>query len=206
VAYTVSFGGHSNLGRTLRYLCTGVQPDGSLRPPHDYGVVIILLNAAPLMVPTEQVEGLRRGILTFLRASHLDMVDHAKARLVFDESIAMEASLADPARSLLHDVNTRAVGHLGPLLLPHVDRVTLDPSLSPERSPAPTSPVYLLHGADDNVIPAIESRRLADSLRRRGADVTLLATPLITHAELDRDTNPRDVWNLLSFWGAVLAQ
>jgi dienelactone hydrolase len=206
VAFTVSFGGHANLGRTMRYLCTGLQPDGSMRPPHDYGVVIILLNAAHLLVPPAQVEPLREAIRTFLRASHIDMVDHARARLVFDEAIAREASLPEPARTLLHSVNTRDVGRLGPLLFPHVDRATTSPSLSPERSPAPSAPVYLLHGADDNVIPAVESRLLADALRRQGTPVTLLTTALITHAEVDRPPRPGEVWDLLTFWGSVLSR
>ena len=43
VGWVLSFGGHGDLPRTLRYLCTGILPDGRVRPPHDYGVVIILL-------------------------------------------------------------------------------------------------------------------------------------------------------------------
>ena len=42
--------------------------------------------------------------------------------------------------------------------------------LSPARAAAPAAHVYLLHGTDDNVIPAIESYLLADTLRRRGVD------------------------------------
>jgi hypothetical protein len=208
VASVVAFGGHGNLGRTLRYLCTGLQPDGTLRPPHDYGVVIILLNGAHLMVPADQVDGLRTGIRTFLRASHIDMVDHARARRVFDEAIALEATLEEPARTLLllHYVNTRDVARLGPLLLPHVDRVTTDASLSPERSPAPAAPVFLLHGTDDNVIPAVESTLLSAYLRANGTPVRVLLSPLIIHAELDEAPALPDIWNLLAFWGQVLAR
>lgn len=206
VAFTVSFGGHGDLARVLRYLCTGVQADGTSRPPHDYGVVIILLNAADRLLPPEDVEPLRHGILTFLRASHIDMVDHTRARLVFDEAIALEAGLAPAAARLLHLVNTRDVAALGPILLPHVEGFAADPALSPERSPAPRSPVFLLHGADDNVIPAIESARLAENLAARGTPVRLLVTPLITHAEVDRRTAARDVWDLLGFWGDILSR
>ena len=46
-----------------------------------------------------------------------------------------------------------------------------DPALSPERSAPPPVPVYLLHGTDDNVIPAVESALLAADLRARGGDV-----------------------------------
>ena len=37
IAYILSFGGHGNLPRVLRYLCTG---EGGPRPPHPYGVAV----------------------------------------------------------------------------------------------------------------------------------------------------------------------
>ena len=83
-------------------------------------------------------------------------------------------------------VNARDVAHLGPLLLPHAAVLGGDPALSPAPAPPAAAPVYLLHGADDNVIPAIESSLLADSLRAKGVTVRHLATPLITHAEVDK--------------------
>ena len=79
-----------------------------------------------------------------------------------------------------------------------------DVALSPEKAPPPAAPVYLLHGTDDNVIPAVESKLLADSLRARGARVHQLATPLITHAEVDRSAAVRVLWDLISFWANLL--
>jgi predicted esterase len=79
-----------------------------------------------------------------------------------------------------------------------------DETLSPSRSPAPPFPVYLLHGTDDNVIPAMESALLAGTLRSHGADVTQLATPLITHAEVDRSAAARAIWDLVRFWTNLL--
>ncbi|HYO72159.1 MAG TPA: hypothetical protein VEU33_39410, partial [Archangium sp.] len=75
VAFAFSLGGHGELSRVLAFLCTGVEPGGQYRKPHDYGVAIILLNVAHRVVPAEQVETLRAGILTFLRASHLALRD-----------------------------------------------------------------------------------------------------------------------------------
>ena len=57
VALVLSLGGHGELPRTMRYLCTGIEPDGQQRPPHDYGVVIILLGVADRVVPPDQVAG-----------------------------------------------------------------------------------------------------------------------------------------------------
>jgi predicted esterase len=100
-------------------------------------------------------------------------------------------------------VNARDVKRLGPLLLPHVAALAGDPALSAERSPAPRAPVYLLHGVDDNVIPAVESSRLARYLEP-ATGVHLLLTPLITHAEVDRPADVREIWKLISFWSGVL--
>jgi hypothetical protein len=194
---------HGDLPRTLRYLCTGIQPDGARRPPHDYGVVIILLGAAERLVPAEQVEPLRAAILTFLEASHVDMVDKPRAAGIFERARTMTADLGEPARTLMTYVNTRDVDHLGPVLLPHVSAMG-DPALSPAKSVPPAGTVYLLHGADDNVIPAVESVLLAEDLKRRGGRVYQLATPLITHAEVDRTPTAMEVWNLVRFWAGPL--
>lgn len=203
VAYVLSFGGHGDLPRTLRYLCTGRLPDGTLRPPHDYGVAIILLGVAGRVVPAGQAPALREAILTFLHASHLDMVDKTRAAQQFAIANALAAALPEPSRTMMAYVNTRDVARLGPLLLPHVAALGGDDALSPARAAAPDFPVYLLHGTDDNVIPAAESVLLASALRSRGADVTRLATPLITHAEVDRSAAAGAVWALVRFWGGV---
>src|SRR5687767_11718281 len=203
-AWVLSFGGHGDLPRTLRYLCTGQQPDGSMRPPHDYGVVIILLGVADRLVPPDQAEPLREAVRTFLRASHLDMVDKAKGALEFERARTLGAQLPEPARTLMGWVNERNVAQLGPALLPHVAAMGGDPSLSPERNPPPRAPVYLLHGADDNVIPAAESAVLAADLRRRGARVVQLASPLITHAEVDHPPGAVEIWRLIRFWAGPL--
>jgi dienelactone hydrolase len=204
VDFVMSFGGHGDLPRTLRYLCTGIQPDGSLRPPHDYGVAIILLGVADRVVPAEQVSSLRDAILSFLEASRLDMVDKAKSQAEFARARSLASNLAEPSRTLMGYVNDRDVRRLGPILLPHVSALGGDPSLSPSRSNPPAAAVYLLHGADDNVIPAAESVLLARELRDRGITVHHLTTPLITHAEVDRPPSPGEIWQLVRFWGTLL--
>jgi dienelactone hydrolase len=206
IAFVMSFGGHGDLARTLRYLCTGIQPDGQHRPPHDYGVAIILLSVADAVVPPEQVEPLRAAILTFLEGSRLDMVDKARSATEFARAQALAAALAEPARSLMRYVNERDVTHLGARLLPHVTKIGDDRMLSPSLEAAPAAPVYLLHGTDDNVIPAIESSLLADTLRARGVTVHQLATPLITHAEVDRSATAAAMWRLVRFWAGLLAE
>jgi dienelactone hydrolase len=202
VAYVISFGGHSSLPDVVTFLLTGRQPDGTHRDPHDYGVVVTLMNTAEQMVPADQVDGLRAAITSFMSASHLAMVDQKAAAAEFTRTQAMTASLPEPSRTLMTWVNTRNVKALGPALLPHAGAFAGDPSLSPARTTTVTAPVFLLHGADDNVVPAIESRRLADALAPR-TTVHLLVTSLITHAEVDRPPTAGEIWALVRFWKAV---
>jgi dienelactone hydrolase len=206
ISFVLSFGGHGDLPRTLEYLCTGVQPDGSHLPPHDYGVAIILLGVADRVVPADQVEPLRAGILTFLEGSRLDMVDRDAAAREFAQARRMVEALPGPAASLLRAVNDRDVAALGPILLPHVHDFAADPALSPARAPAPAGVVYLLHGAGDTVIPTVESALLAEDLRSRGVRVRHLATPLITHTHVENGAAIQDVWRLVRFWAALLGE
>ncbi len=216
VAYVLSFGGHGNLPRVLQFLCTGVQPTGPglpqnadgtgvFRTPHDYGVAVILYGVTELMVPPEQVPPLQAGIRTFLLASQEALVDRNRADRMFQQAREMEAPLPEPARTFLHWVNARDVQHLGPALLPHVQALGGDSAISPERAPqVPAAPVFLLHGADDSVIPAIESQLLGRYLADHGTDAHVLLSGLITHAEVDKSAAASEALKLIGFWGGVL--
>ncbi len=204
VSAVVSLGGHADLPRTLRYLCTGDEPGSPHHPPHDYGVVIILLGVLDRVVPADQVPALREAVLTFLEASRLDLFDKAKSLAEAEHAKQLGEALPEPSRTIMGYVNARNVAHLGPLLLPHVASMGGDPALSPALSPPPSARVYLLHGTGDNVIPAAESVFLAKGFAERQVPVELLVTPLITHAEVDQASDFTDIWRLIAFWSRAL--
>jgi dienelactone hydrolase len=215
VAYVLSFGGHDDLPRVLRYLCTGQEalPGQQLtgqqvftRAPHDYGVAIILLGVADRVVPPAQVEKLRAGVRRYLWASALDGgVDKSKAQAEFDAVRAMTKTLPQPSATLLRETLDRDVVHLGARLLPYVGHYGGAPSLSVSKSAKPTAPIFLLHGTEDNVIPPVESEYLANDVRGH-ASVRLLLSGLISHAEADRQPTFTDVTALASFWGDLLSR
>lgn len=217
VAYVFSFGGHDDLPRVLRYLCTGSEPYPahelgiqSDRPfvlaPHDYGVAVILLGAADRLLPKAQVEPLRAAVRRYLLASALDTnVDKAAAAREFDALTQLARTMPEPSATLLRYVNDRDVVHLGPRLLPFVGASGADAALSVSKSPKPSAPVFLLHGTEDNVIPSVESEYLAQDLRGH-APVRLLLSGLISHAEADRPVHVGDVMQLAGFWGDLLAR
>jgi len=216
-AFVFSFGGHANFQRVLRFLCSGMEPappgeGGAAAPsgerhrrPHDYGVVIVLLGGADRVVPPEQVEPLRAAILTFLRASHYDLIDQRKAAETFAEARRMADALPEPARTFMAQVNARDVEALGATFLPILGQASHAPALSPDQSPAPACPVYILHGADDNVVPAVESQWLGRYLEGRTRARTLLSR-IITHAELNSEQDQREIWELVDFFASLLRQ
>ncbi len=224
VAFLLSFGGHGNLARVMHYLCSGEvvgdlasarasrvvagAENVEVHPPHDYGVAVVLLTMAERLVPPEQVGPLMAGIEGFLLASSLDMVDKPRAAEEFARMRTYADTLAEPSRTLMRWVNDRSVKELGARLLPVVDALAdhpAMPALSPERAhAAPVAPIYLLHGADDNVIPSIETVLLGEYLQGR-APVTGLLSGLITHAEVNRAPTATEAWRLASFWRQVLS-
>lgn len=210
-AFVVSFGGHSDLPRVIHYLCTGEAPavEGVVTsPPHDYGVAVVLYGMAHLFVPPEQVDALRDGVRTFLLASQLTLVDMDDANAMFAKAREKAKFLPEPSATYLDYVNDRNVKALGRILVPHIDALGADhPAGSPERAPSvPAAPVYLLHGADDSVIPPVESVLLGRHLETRGAKVRVLLSELITHAEVDRSAAAAETWKLVRFWASVLQQ
>lgn len=204
VAYVVSIGGYHDLPRVLRYLCTGLVGD-HVRPPHDYGVVVVLLSVIDRLVPCDQVAPLGAAIRRFLVASYLDDVKSPRASREFSDLRTLAATLPEPSATLLRHVNQRDVVRLGAQLLPYVGDYGNATAFSPSLSPKPTAPVFLIHGLEDNVIPADESTRIADDLSGR-VPVRLLLTPLLSHAAADQPARLQDVLQLAAFWGDLLGR
>ncbi len=221
VAFVFSLGGHDDLVRVLRYLCTGQEPrpvpkvqlasasgtpDPFVMPPHDYGVAVILLAIADRVVPASQVDRLRAGVREFLWASALDGgVDKQSAPAAFERVRDTIRQLPEPSATLLRYVSDRDVIHLGARLLPLLGSQGSEPALSVSKSPKPTAPVFLLHGMGDNVVPPVESEYLAEDLRGH-APVRLLLSGLISHAEADQPVHVADVVELAGFWGELLGK
>jgi dienelactone hydrolase len=207
LASVVSLGGHGDLRRTLHFLTTGRLPDGSSRTPHDYPLAIVALTMAPRLVPEAQISMFEDAIRTFLEAS----LDNGAG---FDHGIPVIARLKDdlvtmpePSQTLVRAILERDVAATGRTLAPYIDELATDAALSPVLSPLPTAPVFLLHGADDNVIPSSETVLLAAEFESQGiGTVRWLLTPLLTHAHLTANAAPGDLWSLVSFWRDVRRQ
>lgn len=221
IAFAFSFGGYADLPRVLRYLCGDARdplPSADERsalvtlgehihvpPPHDYGAVVAMLNLADRLVPAAQVPGLQEAITEFLRASSIDRLDSSRAQGVFARARALGQAMSEPSRTLLDHVNARRVDKLGEALLPILSGLDLPAELSPDRSSAPSAPVFLLHGADDSVVPASEMVWLAKYLQGK-TRVRTFASRLITHAEVNRRAALSEIWQLSDFWRDLMSR
>jgi acetyl esterase/lipase len=131
-----------------------------------------------------------------------------KANSTFAKAREMATMLPEPSKTYLNYVNDRAVDKLGPALVPYLGHIgSENPALSPQRVEHPASaPIFLLHGSGDTVIPAAETAIFSDDLRRKGADVHVLLSELITHAEVNKAATYIDVLKLIHLWAQVLRQ
>ncbi len=201
--FVLSLGGHGDFERALRYLCTGELPDGTVRPPHDYGLTLAALGGLPWIVPADQAAPLERGLRLYLDAAFDTSPAQTEAHRLLAAARATADQLPHPARAILSAAVAQDVRTLGRLVAPAIGPLSADPLLSPERSPAPRIPVFLLHGAEDNVIPPSESALLAAHLETQGVRVRALLTPALSHVGVQPEIGLLDYWRLVSFWNAV---
>jgi len=222
VALVLSFGGHDDLPRVLKYLCTGVEPRPAnqvrlkadttredptafVRPPDSHAVAGLLLGLAHRLVPAGQVEPLREAIGRFLSAPPQSSADAPRAEGELESLRAAVKRMPEPSATLLRYLYARDVAHLGARLLPYVNAYAADPALSPSRSPKPSVPVFLLHGADDNVVPAVEAEYLAEELRGH-APVRLLISGFASPAGAVAGMHTGEILKLAGFWGDLLSR
>ena len=197
----VSIGGHGDIRRTLQYLTDGQLPDGSRRPPHDYGLAVAALAAAPHLLQPPVQRAFADALRTYLEASLDASPEQATFQRLRTEARAAALQLPDAERRVLLAITDRDVAAAGPWVQPAIPALAADRGLSPEASPATMAPVFLLHGVDDNVIPSTETGLVARYLRAQGnRRVTALLTPFVSHADLTTAFTWGDAWRFVGFW------
>ena len=116
VAFVMSFGGHGDLPRVLRYLCTRHRKRTHRRtpprqthradeatnrppvaPPHDYGVAMVLLGVADRVVPPRSGAAAARGIGVPARPRRSNAVDMPQAEREFARAPRGCAALPEPS-------------------------------------------------------------------------------------------------------------
>ncbi|MBI2392481.1 MAG: hypothetical protein HYV09_23050, partial [Deltaproteobacteria bacterium] len=178
LAFVASIGGHHDMPRVARFFVTDrvATPEGDVDwRAHDYGLAVLVYNAPERFVPAEDAPQLRVAVRAFLRESY------RQAEL---ESLA----LSPPARAVFDRILHRDRMALAATVLRELPSMakTMQAASPAGRLASVRVPLFLLHGAHDDVVPPSESRFSAAEATGSRA-VHLLVSSKIGHAELGKD-------------------
>ncbi len=178
LAFVASIGGHDDLARVARFFVTDrvEAPEGEIAwTAHDYGLAVLVYDAPDRFVARADVPALRAAVRGFLHESYGQAAEAALA--LSPDGAAVYDHVYRRDRRALRDRVLAALPALAPSMA----------EASPKgRIGAIRVPIFLLHGAADNVVPPSESRWIAEEARAAGVPCTLLISPVIGHAEVGK--------------------
>jgi dienelactone hydrolase len=195
--FVFAVGSQDSMGRVVQYYRTGAdaRPNGTteLLPAHEYGPLVIEYEYVQDFVPKQDVAVVRAVLRAHLyedkaaekaAAAKLDERQAAECRELMDGySPKTRAMIAAVSEKHQHDMDD---------LSPHGRLATM------------TTPVYLLHGAADNIIPSAETLWMASELPRETLQAALVS-PVISHIDFEHSTPTlADEWRLIHFFALVM--
>jgi dienelactone hydrolase len=190
LSHVVSIGGYHDLGRVLRFFLTGLveSPEGTTSgQPHEYGPLVLVYRHLDQLVPAGDRARARQALRAWLHE------EFGRARTLATKLVSSRA------RRLFAAIAQHQLGCLRERLqrLLVADAGALE-ALSPRDKLARIrAPVYLLHGAADNVIPASETRWA--SLELDAHDHQILVSPLLAHSAVKRELSVAAALELILF-------
>ncbi|HYQ44593.1 MAG TPA: hypothetical protein VER11_21565 [Polyangiaceae bacterium] len=195
LSYVTSVGGHHDLRHVLRFLIHNEieTPNGTLPlKAHEYGLVVLVYGNLDQFVPASDLAPMRAGFKAWLREDRKAAREFAKARTTPE------------ANQLWELLEVGKLQNLAPRLdaLLEAQQAQLAALSAAGRLANTTVPVYLLHGAHDNVIPPSETDAAALELGQ--ARHLALVSPLIEHVEVSKSAGLGDEFALVSFMAQLL--
>jgi pimeloyl-ACP methyl ester carboxylesterase len=195
--FVLAVGSQDSMERVTQYYRTGSdeRPDGTveLLPPHEYGPLVLEYEYLEDFVPKPDLGAIRAVLRAHL---YEDKQAEAVASLALNEKQKREALALMDATS--QTTRTR----IAAAIAKHTDELT---GLSPHgRLRTLHTPVYLLHGQADNIIPSAETLWMVSELHSEDLKAMLIS-PVLSHINLDgANPCPMDEWHLVHFFALVL--
>lgn len=196
--FIFAVGSQDSMSRVADYYLSGrdARPDGSMEslPAHEYG---------PLVLEYEHVED-------FVSSRDLAPVREVLRAHLYEDKQAEAAAtklLTDAQRHVAHDLMDTSL----PATRAEIARTIAlhegdSAGLSPRgRLSKLDTPVYLLHGQADNIIPAAETLWMADELPHNDLKA-MLVSPVLSHIDLDgAKPGAMDEWQLVHFFALIMS-
>jgi pimeloyl-ACP methyl ester carboxylesterase len=192
----VLMGAYDDLGRVVRFLATSQAelPDGRMQTyqAHDYGAAVFVYSNLEQFFSAGD-----------LRAAHDSLRDWLWERPA--DAQALFAQLSPASRATMELLLARRIDQLRPKLLEAIqaDDAQLS-AISPQgKLSALRVPVFLLHGATDDIIPSTETLWLEREIPRPYLREALI-TPAFSHVDPDKHAAWRDELRLVNFLARIL--
>jgi pimeloyl-ACP methyl ester carboxylesterase len=192
----VLMGAYDNLGRVSRFLATSEAefPDGRVAPyaAHDYGAAVFVYS----------------NLEKFFPASDLSVAHEALRDWLWEQPEAAQRllpRLSSAGRATMEMLLARKIDRLRPQLL---DVIRADEPQLAEMSPQGKLgnlqvPVFILHGATDDIIPSTESLWLQREVPPKYLREVLI-TPAFSHVDPEKSATWVDQLRLVDFLADVL--
>jgi dienelactone hydrolase len=187
--FILAVGSQDQMSRVAQYYLTGreLRPDGTVEElsPHEYGALVLEYEHLDDFVPASDVAAVKAVLREHLyenKQAELSALNQATVTQRAEALALMKTNSSTTRIKLATAEVLRRKEMEG--LSPHGILKTM------------TTPVYLLHGKADNVIPSAETLWMANEL----PDTTLraaLITPVLSH--LDLDAAKPGLWDELRF-------
>jgi acetyl esterase/lipase len=195
--FVFAVGSQDAMDHVAKYYLTGreVRPDGTTErlTPHEYGALVLEYEHLEDFVPAADEAAIRPVLREHLYEDRsAEKLAEAKlnARQKAEAAELMDSnSAATRAKLAAADAN-------------HSEEME---GLSPQgRLRTMTTPVYLLHGEGDNIIPAAETLWMASELPENTLQ-EVLVSPVLSHLDLDgAKPGVWDQWKLVHFFALVM--
>jgi pimeloyl-ACP methyl ester carboxylesterase len=195
--FVFAVGAQDAMDHVATYYLTGreVRPDGTTErlTPHEYGALVLEYEHLEDFVPAEDEAAIRPVLREHLyEDKSAEELAEAKlnARQKAEAAELMDSNSAT-TRTKLAAANMKHIEEMEGLS-PHGMLQTM------------TTPVYLLHGEADNIIPAAETLWMASELPATTLQ-EVLVSPVLSHLDLDgAKPDVWDQWRLVHFFALVL--
>jgi dienelactone hydrolase len=196
VRFVMTLGAHDDLERVTEFYVTNKirRPDGSTlhMQAHDYGPLVLIYSHVEDFFPPADVEIARNALRLLLWEKP-------------DDSKRAAQSLSPPSRrtmELLYEHNAQPLYGEMQDVIAH-NRMAMA-AVSPHgRMGTLHAPVFLLHGAGDNVIPPSELLWLQQDVPQAMLH-SALVSPAISHASMEDAISLEDQFELVHFMAEVL--
>jgi dienelactone hydrolase len=195
--FVLAVGSQDSMEHVANYYLTGqeTRPDGSVErlAPHEYGPLVLAYEHLEDFVPMAD-EAAIRPVLREHLYENKSAERLAEAKLTSQqiaEAKALMNSNSEMTKTTLAASDAKHAKEMAELS-PHGLLTTM------------TTPVYLLHGQADNIIPAAETLWMAKELPPATLQAALIS-PVLSHLDLDSaGPGVRDQWRLVHFFALVM--